>query len=184
VRTRVGYAGGSTTNPTYHSLGDHTETVQIDFDPTKISYEQLLGVFWKSHNPGSRSWSSQYKAVVFFHNEEQKRLALESRDRLAAETKGKIYTEVLPFSGFSLAEAYHQKYQLQQDTGLMREFRAMYLDARDFVNSTAAARVNGYLGGYGTPDDLQRELTTLGLSEAGAEKLLDGVKRRERGGWF
>jgi peptide-methionine (S)-S-oxide reductase len=176
--------GGSTANPTYHSLGDHTETVQIDFDPTRVSYEKLLTVFWKGHNPGSRSWSRQYKAIVFFHNEEQKRLALESRDRLAAEIKGKIYTEVLPFSGFYLAEAYHQKYQLQQDSGLMREFRAIYPDARDFVNSTAAARVNGYLGGYGTPDELRRDLTTLGLSEAGAEKLLDRVKRHGRGGWF
>jgi peptide-methionine (S)-S-oxide reductase len=165
-------------NPTYHSLGDHTETVQIDFDPTKVSYEKLLEVFWKSHSPGSRSWSRQYKAVVFFHNEEQKRLALESRDRLAAEIKGKIYTEVLPFSGFYLAEAYHQKYRLQQDGGLMREFRAIYPDAQDFVNSTAAARVNGYLGGYGTPEELQRELTTLGLSEAGAERLLDREKSR------
>jgi peptide-methionine (S)-S-oxide reductase len=184
VRTRVGYAGGSTTNPTYHGLGDHTESVQIDFDPTRVSYEKLLTVFWKSHNPGSRSSSRQYKAVVFFHNEEQKRLALESRDRLAAEIRGRIYTEVLPFSGFYLAEAYHQKYRLQQDSALMREFRAIYPDARDFVNSTAAARVNGYLGGYGTPEELQRELTTLGLSEAGAEKLLDREKRRGRGSWF
>jgi peptide-methionine (S)-S-oxide reductase len=143
-----------------------------------VSYEKLLEVFWKSHSPGSRSWSRQYKAVVFFHNEEQKRLALESRDRLAAEIKGKIYTEVLPFSGFYLAEAYHQKYRLQQHSALMREFRASYPDARDFVNSTAAARVNGYLGGYGTPEELQRELTTLGLSEAGAERLLDREKSR------
>ena len=185
MRTRVGYAGGSTKNPTYHNLGDHTEAIQIDFDPTKISYEQLLEVFWRSHNPGNRSWSRQYRAAVFVHNEEQKRLALESRDRVvAAETPGKIYTEVLPFSGFYLAEAYHQKYELQQDPELMEDFRAMYPDAGDFVNSTAAARVNGYLGGYGTADDLEREVGTLGLSEAGAGKLVDDVNRRHRQGWF
>jgi hypothetical protein len=149
-----------------------------------VSYEKLLEVFWKSHNPGSRSWSRQYKAAVFFHTEEQQRLALESRDRVAAATEGKVYTELLPFSGFYLAEAYHQKYQLQQDQEVMREFRAMYSDPRDFVNSTAAARVNGYLGGHGTSEDLQRELSTLGLSDAGAGRLLDGVNRRHRPDWF
>jgi len=51
IRTRVGYAGGSTNNPTYYNLGDHSETVQIDYDPTRISYEELLEVFWDSHNP-------------------------------------------------------------------------------------------------------------------------------------
>jgi peptide-methionine (S)-S-oxide reductase len=171
-------------NPTYHNLSDHAETVQIDFDPTKISYERLLEVFWKSHNPGNRSWSRQYRAVVFFHNEEQERLALASRERVAAETEGKIYTEILPLSGFYLAEAYHQKYQLRQHAGLMTEFRAMYPDPGDFVNSTGAARVNGYLGGYGTTDHLQRELGTLGLSGAGAGKLLENVERRNRGAWF
>jgi len=69
VRTRVGYTGGSTKNPTYHSLGDHTETVQIDYDPTQISFEELLDVFWDSHRPTQRAWSRQYMAAVFFHNE-------------------------------------------------------------------------------------------------------------------
>jgi methionine-S-sulfoxide reductase len=127
-------------NPTYHTRSDHAETVQIDFDPTKISYERLLEVFWKSHNPGTRSWSRPHRAVVFFHSKEQKRLELESRDRVAAKTEGKIYTEIPPFSGFYLAEAYHQKYPLQQHAEVMTEFRAMYRDPRDFVNSTAAAR--------------------------------------------
>ena len=81
IRTRVGYAGGAKENPTYHNLGDHTETLQIDYDSSKISYEKLLELFWEEHDPTSRSWSRQYKAVVFYHDEEQKRLAIAGRDR-------------------------------------------------------------------------------------------------------
>ncbi len=66
VRTRVGYAGGTKRNPTYYNLGDHTETIQIDYDPTYVSYRELLDIFWESHDPAARPWSRQYMAVVFY----------------------------------------------------------------------------------------------------------------------
>ena len=172
IRTRVGYSGGIKRNPTYHDLGDHSETVQIDFDPARVSYEQLLDVFWKAHDPASRSWSRQYRAALFFHNEEQKRSAEESRGREAARIRGKIQTEILPAGEFYLAEDYHQKYYLRQDSVLSIEFRQMFPSEMDFVNSTAAARVNGYIGGYGTEVGLQEELDRFGLSEEGRKKLL------------
>jgi peptide-methionine (S)-S-oxide reductase len=180
VRTRVGYAGGATKDPTYYNLGDHTETIQIDYDPTQISYEELLDVFWDSHNPVQRPWSRQYMSVVFYHNDEQKRLAMETRDSEAAKIQGEIFTEIVPASEFYLAEAYHQKYRLQQVPDLMKEFSAIYPDNDDFVASTAAARVNGYLGGYGTVEALQAELSSLGLSPEGSQKLLDIVYALER----
>lgn len=166
VRTRVGYAGGKKKDPTYHSLGDHTETIQIDYDPTQISYEELLDVFWNSHSPTSRSRSRQYMAAVFYHNAEQRKLAVESRDREAVKRKGKIYTEILSFTGFYLAESYHQKYWLRQERDLMKEFNAIYPNDEDFVNSTAAARLNGYLGGYGKLEDLKVELGSPSLLPA------------------
>jgi peptide-methionine (S)-S-oxide reductase len=175
IRTRVGYAGGTTENPTYRKLGDHSETIQVDYDPTQISYEELLNVFWSSHSPTSRPWSRQYASIIFYHNEEQKRLAVETKDRRAAETGGWIFTEVVPFSGFYLAEDYHQKYRLQQVPDLMAEFRTTYADSADFVNSTAAARVNGYVGGHGTLAALEAEIDELGLSLAAQERLLDLV---------
>ncbi|KPK90946.1 MAG: hypothetical protein AMJ94_08120 [Deltaproteobacteria bacterium SM23_61] len=175
VRTRVGYSGGTKKNPTYHDLGDHSESIQIDFDPTQISYQDLLEVFWKAHDPTSRSWSRQYRAALFFHNEEQKRLAFESRDREAARINGKIRTEILPANEFYLAEDYHQKYYLRQDFVLGHEFRKIFPSERDFVNSTAAARVNGYISGYGTRAALKGELDQLGLSEAGRRRLLERV---------
>jgi methionine-S-sulfoxide reductase len=171
IRTRVGYAGGTKENPTYRNLGDHTEAIQIDYDPTQISYEELLDIFWESHDPTQRPFSRQYMPFLFYHNEEQKRLALQTRDREAAEAGGTIYTEILPASEFYLAEAYHQKYLLQQVPELMQEFNAMYPNPEDFVASTAAARANGYVGGYGSATALQETLDGFGLSPAGNQKL-------------
>lgn len=175
IRTRVGYAGGAKRNPTYYNLGDHSETIQIDYDPTHVSYRELLDIFWESHDPAARPWSRQYMAAIFTHNDEQKRLALETRDREAAKRRGRIYTQVLSFAGFYLAEAYHQKYRLRHEPLLMKEFMAIYPDNEDFVDSTAAARVNGYVAGNGTCAALQRELNSLGLSPAGNKRLLDIV---------
>lgn len=173
----MGYAGGTTDHPTYHSLGEHAETIQIDYDPARISYSELLDVFWKSHIP-ARSWSRQYMSAIFYHNEDQKRLATETRDREAARRKSRIFTEILPFTAFYLAEDYHQKYRLRHEPDLMREFMAVYPDSRDFTGSTAVARVNAYLDGYGTPEALQAEVNSLGLSSEGSKKLLDIVATR------
>ena len=122
------------------------------------------------------SWSRQYMSAVYFHSEEQERLAVETSNRETAKRKGKIYTEIVPASEFYLAEAYHQKYLLRQRPALMKEFNAIYPANEDFVNSTAAARINGYLGGYGTFSALKAELNNLGLPPATSEKLLEIVE--------
>ena len=173
VRTRVGYAGGTTSAPTYRRIGDHTETFQVDYDPTQISYRQLLAVFWESHNPTSRSWSSQYKAAVFYHNDAQKQVAMETAEQEAAHRKKKIRTEILSYTGFTIAEDYHQKYYLRREKDLMREFERIYPFGEDFVRSTAAARVNGYLGGNGTSEVVHAQLGLLGLSPEGQRTLLE-----------
>ena len=180
VRTRVGYAGGKQPNPTYYSLGDHSESIQIDYDPAQITYEELLNVFWESHGPTSRPWSRQYASIIFYHDEEQERLANETRDREAARYGRPIYTEILPFSKFYLAEGYHQKYRLQQVPQLMEILEAVYPDEGAFVNSTAAARVNGYVGGHGTVATLQAELDTLDLSPEAGAQLLEILSALER----
>jgi peptide-methionine (S)-S-oxide reductase len=179
IRTRVGYAGGAKENPTYHNLGDHTETLQIDYDPSKVSYEKLLELFWEEHDPTSRSWSRQYKAVVFYHDEEQKRLAGESRARLAARIGKTVHTEVLPYSRFYAAEDYHQKYYLRGHRQILKQFQQHYPQAADLMSSTAAARVNGYLGGYGTSASFKADIDRLGLSEAAREELLERVGNKE-----
>ena len=85
---------------------------------------------------------------------------------------------MIPLTEFYLAEDYHQKHRLRSDRDLMNEFKAMYPAEEDFVNSTAAARINGYLDGYGTLEDLLAELPGLGLSPAAGKKLMEIVKRR------
>lgn len=172
VRTRVGYTGGRKASPTYHDLGDHTETLQIDFDPTRMTFADVLNLFWKSHNPCGGRWSRQYMSALFYHDEEQKRLALATLDREAARRRNQITTEILPASEFYRAEDYHQKYMLQRRFELMSEFAAMYPDFRAFTDSTAAARVNGYLGGNGKASTLRQEIDGFGLSAAGKNALL------------
>ena len=174
----MGYAGGGKPNPTYHDLGDHSETIQIDYDPAQISYQELLDVFWSSHSPTARPWSQQYASIIFYHNQEQKELAEASLDREAARRGDPIYTEIVPFEQFTLAETYHQKYRLQQAPALLRAFREIYPQDEEFINATAAARVNGYLGGYGALAELEEVIADLGLSPAAREQLLDLVSAR------
>lgn len=176
VRTRVGYSGGTKAAPTYHSLGDHSEAIQVDYDPSRISYADLLDIFWQSHDPSARAWSKQYMSAVFYHSEEQKKLAEESRQRAASKLMKSIETQILPFTAFYLAEDYHQKYRLRHEKNLLREFERIYPTTEDFVNSTAAARVNGTLGGYGTSAELRSELSKLGLSDQAGRYLLKVVE--------
>lgn len=173
IRTRVGYAGGTRENPTYHSLGDHTETLQIEYDPERISYDNLLELFWSEHDPTSRAWSTQYKAAVFYHDEDQKRQVEEARERLVAKLNRRVYTEVIPFNRFYEAEAYHQKYYLRQHRRLLKDLQRYYPQDAGLMNSTAAARVNGYLGRFGTAGALKAEIDRLGLSEEGRRELLE-----------
>ena len=91
-----------------------------------------------------------------------------------------IYTEILPGNTFHPAESYHQKYYLRGIHELMKEFDNIYQSDIDFINSTAAARVNGYIAGYGKLAQLKSELDTLGLSTAGGMKLLELVQERDR----
>ncbi len=177
IRTHVGYAGGSKENPKYYSLGDHSETIQIDYDPTRISYEKLLEVFWTSHSPVYESVSRQYMSIIFYHSEEQKKLAEETKANEESKLGRSIFTEIVPFTGFYLAEDYHQKYYLRREPALLEEYRTIYPDIEDFINSTAVARVNGYVGGYGELVTLEEELSSLGLSEKGGERLLEIAAR-------
>ncbi len=178
VRTRVGYAGGSRENPTYRSLGDHAETIQIDYDPALISYEELLAVFWASHSPVARPWSSQYASIIFYHNPEQKRLAEESRDREQERLGQPIFTEMAAYDRFYRAEDYHQKYRLRAEPRLLAELEALYPAPADLVDSTLAARLNGFLDGRGSLADVEAEIDSLDLAPEVRARLLEILATR------
>ena len=174
----MGYAGGSKPSPTYHALGDHTETLQIDFDPSVISYAELLALFWANHAPTRPAWKRQYRSMVMTHGDEQQRLALAAKSARELELGQELHTEILPSRAFHLAEDYHQKYYLRRVPALTQEFERMYPAVEGLVASTAAARVNGYLGGHGDRAARDRDLERLGLSAAGVEALLERVRPR------
>ena len=180
VRTRVGYAGGTTENPTYRNLGDHIETIQIDYDPEKLTFEKLLEIFWNGHKPTRTVWKRQYTSALFFQTESEGELAKETRNRISSELDEKVHTEIIPLERFYLAEMYHQKYHLQGYEELISEYRTIYPNFTDILNSTSAARVNGYIGGYGDSAKFENEFPILGLSEdkgAFLRKIINGNKR-------
>jgi peptide-methionine (S)-S-oxide reductase len=121
VDTAVGYTGGSLPNPTYEDVctdrTGHAEAVRVEFDPSKVSYGELLDVFWENHDPTTKNRQgpdvgTQYRSAIFFHDAEQARVASESKNR--QEESGKfrrpIVTEIVPEREFWRAEDYHQRY--------------------------------------------------------------------------
>ncbi len=172
VRTRVGYAGGAKENPTYHDLGNHTESIQVEFNPETVSYEELVEIFWESHDPYSRTRRTQYANILFYHNDHQKNVAERKKRELAEESDKKIRTSISPIEEFYPAEAYHQKYQLRQNSPFIDNLKDIYQDSANLRDSTAAARLNGFLAGYGTQDQLEDLTGKLGLTKAAREKLL------------
>ncbi len=121
IDTEVGYAGGKTEDPTYEEVctgkTGHAEAVKILFDPQNIAYEELLDHFWKMHDPTTKNRQgpdvgSQYRSAIFYHTEEQKEKALESKEHQQSlpRMKKEIVTQIVPAKKFHKAEEYHQRY--------------------------------------------------------------------------
>jgi peptide-methionine (S)-S-oxide reductase len=182
LRTQVGYTGGQHPDPTYHHLGDHTESVQLEYDPQRISYPQLLAIFWNGHNPFKPVWGPQYMSAIFYHDAEQQQLASQS---LEQQTHGGLFrmpTQLLSLERFYPAEAYHQKYHLRHHADLLRELAALLPDDDALVQATLAARLNGALGGFGEPAALPTLLAELQVPATLAERIVALIgDRRKRG---
>jgi peptide-methionine (S)-S-oxide reductase len=119
--TRVGYTGGKLQNPTYKDVCSdqtgHAEAVEVDYDPGKVSYEQLLNVFWENHDPTQMNrqgpdFGTQYRSAIFFHSPEQEHEARTSKDNLqnSGAFSRPIVTQIVPATTFYEAEDYHQQY--------------------------------------------------------------------------
>jgi peptide-methionine (S)-S-oxide reductase len=119
--TAVGYEGGKKLNPTYEDVCSHTtghaEVVRVEFDPAKVTYDQLLEVFWANHDPTQVNrqgpdFGDQYRTVIFYHSPEQKAAAEASKAKLEASGKHRkpIATQIVPTETFYMAEDYHQQY--------------------------------------------------------------------------
>jgi peptide-methionine (S)-S-oxide reductase len=153
VSTSVGYAGGFTPNPTYAEVctgrTGHIEVVRVVFDPTKISYGELLKTFWEEHDPtqGMRQGGdhgTQYRSAILTHGEAQQRQAEASRavfqERLTAAGHGKITAEIRPAPEFFFAEEYHQQYLTKVPNGYCPNHSTGVTLPADFFKSEGAAQ--------------------------------------------
>lgn len=147
VRTRVGYAGGTKLNPTYHALGDQTEVFQVDYDPAELSYAELLAVVFENHNPNHQTGKTQYQNIVFYDSPDQKE-TLESVLETNGQDSETIETRIERLDRFYLAESYHQKYNLKAKQALLDPFEEAGYDDEELRESPAAAALNGYAGGH------------------------------------
>lgn len=121
VSVLPGYAGGTVENPSYEQVcsgsTNHAESIQIEFDPVKIPFEKILDVFWHTHDPTTlnkqgNDVGTQYRSVIFYHDEKQKGIAEESKKKLEKEAayKDPVVTQIIPFTNFYIAEDYHRNY--------------------------------------------------------------------------
>lgn len=159
VRTRVGYAGGTKAEPTYHDLGDHTEAFQVEYDPEQRSFRELLELVFQGHDPTKQTRKTQYQNIVFVTTPRQ-------RETLSAflETRGDtaegIATRIEQHPRFYSAEDYHQKYSLRNKRAIMDAFEAAGYDDEEIRESPAAAKLNGCAAGHDLPAD-----TDLGIAD-------------------
>jgi len=180
IKTKVGYTGGTKEFPTYKSLGDHTETMQVEYDPQQTDYTELLHLFWHNHDPTARN-SPQYMSAIFYHDDEQKRLAEETMSEHQAKVARPITTKILSAETFYNAEDYHQKYLLRRNS---RIFNSLNLTDPQVITSHVAARLNGYVNGHGRMADLLNEIGSWKLNEKQEELVRDAVANQKFSGAF
>jgi len=178
VRTCVGYAGGTTAAPTYEAIGDHIETVRVEYDPDRCTYDDLLDVFWDAHNPTRAPFKRQYQPALFPYTEAQAERARATRDAAAARHDEALTTEIIAEPAFHRAERYHQKHSLRHYDALMDPLRTLYPADDAFVDSPAVTLLNGYAGGHRAPARLADDRSRLGLPDTMFEALRTIAERR------
>lgn len=175
IRTRVGYAGGTIPNPTYKLIGDHTETLEIDFDPEIISFSEILTLFWDSHDAvKDRNYKGrQYLSLLFYHDVEQQKTAYQIKKDWEKKNNKIIQTEILPYTHFYRAEDRHQKYFMKRYPKVLEAVSSLFPTYTDYVDSTIAARLNGFVREYGLLADIKNEVRSWGLSPDKEQNLVE-----------
>ena len=151
VRTRVGYAGGTKPDPTYHDLGDHTEAFQVDYDPARRSFAELLDLVFRSHDPNQQTRKTQYQNIVFVATADQRETLTDYLDANGYTAEG-IATRIEQGSRFYPAEDYHQKYNLRNKRSIMSAFEDAGYDDEALRESPAAATLNAHVVGHEVSD--------------------------------
>lgn len=179
IRTRVGYAGGTQAHPTYRQLGDHTETVEMDYDDRILSLENILDVFWSNHNPLNINdyKGRQYQSLVLYRSQTQLNAIQHVMKLREEQGKGMPGSEISAFDRFYLAEDRHQKYYLKRYPHAIEELSSLFPSPQELTNATLAARLNGVAKGYANSHIIQEEISTWPISEEEKENMLRLIKR-------
>ncbi|EPY2273017.1 peptide-methionine (S)-S-oxide reductase [Clostridium sporogenes] len=176
IKTYVGYTGGNTLFPTYNSIGDHLETVEIYYDSSKITFENLLMVFEKNHNYTTRPSLLQYNSAILYNNENEKELCLNWKKSKEEELTKEVLTKISPIEKFYYAEFYHQKYYVQLEPVIMSNLRSKFSTGNDLISSPLCHKLNAYLAGYGSLKELNNEIKDFNLSKDAKNRLLSIVE--------
>lgn len=173
LRTRVGFSGGTAPSPSYRKMGDHTETVEVDFNPNLISYEEILLHFWRNHYPNRDNYKGrQYISLIRFHGPAQEQAVQKVKRQMELEIGEEIETDIAPFTGFTAAEERHQKYYLKRYPKALEQLTPLYPDPQLLADSTFAARLNGFVKGFGNREDLKLEITGWNIAPEYQEILI------------
>jgi len=157
-------------------MADHTECLEIDFDPQVIGIEDIVHHFWSSHNPNRGNYKGrQYLSILLFRDAEQKEMIERVKDSLESSMVDKIDTEIASYRGFTLAEERHQKYYLKRYPKAMDRLAAYYETHEQLVNATLVARLNSFVKGYGTLAALKEEMAGWNIPGETKGKLVELV---------
>lgn len=166
IRTRTGYAGGTSAHPTYRQMCDHTETIQVEFDPVQISFEDIVREFWRSHYPNRDAYKGrQYISLIFWESEEQRRSLEKLKKEKEQQLNEPVETEIRLFDGFTEAEERHQKYYLKRYPKALEQLAELYPEDSLLTRSTFAARLNGFVKGFGSRQQLLEECNSWPIQD-------------------
>lgn len=177
--TTVGYAGGTTNQPTYRDMGDHSETVEIGFDADLISIDTLLETFWSNHNPVNINGykGRQYQSLLLYRDERQAEAFNRVKERMENAKGHRLDTEIAPWAAFYPAEARHQKYYLKRYPDALEKLGGLYGSEEALLRSTLAARLNGVAKGYANLAPVLKEIQGWPIGPGERAAMIERLRR-------
>ncbi|GLX67176.1 peptide-methionine (S)-S-oxide reductase MsrA [Paenibacillus glycanilyticus] len=178
IRTRVGFAGGTTAEPVYRNMSDHTETVELAFDAAIVTYDELLETFWNNHNPYNINGykDRQYQSLLLYRDAEQGELFRGIKSRIEQD-KGPLDTELAQLKTFYPAEGRHQKYYLKRFPNAVDQLRRLYPSDEEMERSTLVARLNGVAKGFLNLERLLSEMEQWPIADGQRDEMAAIIRR-------
>lgn len=178
LRTRVGYASGTTGTPSYDNLGDYVEVLEVDYNPEVISYGDLVELYFEYYDATARPISLRVKPIIYYRNESEMTIATKIKKQQEAASDKGLFVVIQALDTFYLAEPKHQLSYLKQEISLFEELRMIYETDEALLLSTLTSKLNGLIIGYGDEETLEKVLSQSSLSEASQNRMRDIYNQR------